>query len=105
MPGAFCCLKAAMNTFDMDLEADCALGGIADVRHERLPLRLALRSDVANIVDALLTLRALQALDHGAGCYPAYRRVRSASRRPVEELFDDLALRSGIGAPRPAEAS
>src|SRR5438270_1577870 len=67
MPGAFCCLKAAMNTFDMDLEADCDLGVIADVRHDRLPLRLALRSDVANIVDALLTLRALQALDHGAG--------------------------------------
>jgi len=94
-----------MDTFDMDLEADCDLGVIADVRHDRLPLRLALRSDVANIVDALLTLRALQALDHGAGCYPVYRLVRSATRRPVEELFDDLALRSGLAAHRLGETA
>jgi hypothetical protein len=50
-------------------------------------------------------LRALQALDHGAGCYPVYRLVRSATRRPVEELFDDLALRSGLAAHRLGETA
>src|ERR1700741_4955035 len=61
-----------MDTFDMNLEADCDLEVVADVGHDRLPLRLALRSDTANIVDALLTLRALQALDRHAACYPVY---------------------------------
>lgn len=89
----------------MNLEADRDLEIVADVAHDRLPLRLALRSDVGDIVDALLTLRALQALDHGAACYPVYRLVRSATRRPVEDLFDDLAVRSGLAAHRLGETA
>jgi ATPase family associated with various cellular activities (AAA) len=94
-----------MDTFDVNLEADCDLEVVADVGHDRLPLRLALGSDAANIVDALLTLRALQALNHGATCYPVYRLVRSATRRQVDELFDDLALRCGLAAHRLGESA
>ena len=94
-----------MDTFDMNLEADCDLEVVADVGHDRLPLRLALRSGAANIIDALLTLRALQALDRHAACYPVYRLVRSATRRQVDELFDDLALRCGLAAHRLGESA
>jgi hypothetical protein len=89
----------------MIFEADSELEVVADLHDERLPLRLAVRSDVRNVVDALLALRSLQALDHGAACYPVYRLVRSATRRPVEELFDDLALRSGLVAHRLGETA
>jgi hypothetical protein len=93
-----------MDTFELEIEADSGLGVAAD-RQRRLPLRLALRSDAASIGDALLTLRALQALDHGAACYPVYRLIRSATRRPIEELFDDLALRTGLTAHRLGETA
>jgi len=94
-----------MDTFDMNLESDFDLELVADARQDRLPLRLALRGDGASLAEALLTLRALQALDHGAARYPLYRLVRSATRRPVEELFDDLALRSGLAAHRLGETA
>jgi hypothetical protein len=91
-----------MDTFDVNLDdADSDLEVVADLRGGRLPVRLALRS--ASIVDSLLAVRALQALEHGATCYPLYRLVRSATRRPIEELFDDLALRSGLMAHRLGE--
>jgi hypothetical protein len=91
-----------MNTFDVNLDdADSDLELVADLTVGRLPVRLALHS--ASIVESLLAVRALQALEHGAACYPLYRLVRSATRRPVEELFDDLALRSGLAAHRMGE--
>jgi hypothetical protein len=89
----------------MIFEADSEMEVVADLQDDRLPLRLAVRSEVRNVLDALLALRSLQALDHGAACYPVYRLVRSATRRPVEELFDDLALRSGLVAHRLGETA
>jgi hypothetical protein len=89
----------------MIFEADSELEVVTDLQDDRLPLRLAVRSDVRNVVDALLALRSLQALDHGVACYPLYRLVRAVTRRPVEELFDDLALRSGLLAHRLGETA
>jgi hypothetical protein len=88
----------------MDLDTDFDLGVAADRSRDHASLRLTLRSEAANIGEVLLTLRALRALDHGAVCYPVYRLIRSATRRPVEELFDDLALHSGLTAHRLGES-
>ena len=50
--------------------------------------------------DTILKARAVQALDWGARRFAIHRKVRYAARRPLEELFDDLALRAGLAAQR-----
>ena len=50
--------------------------------------------------DTLLKLRALQSFDRGAARYAIQRTVRCAVRRPLEELFDDLALHTDLAAQR-----
>lgn len=77
----------------------------ADDRDLALPLRIALQGDLRNLPDTVLKLRALRALDCGAARFPIHRRVRFAVRRPLESLFDDLALRSGLVAQRLDTAS
>jgi hypothetical protein len=71
----------------------------------RLPFRLSVRADPTDIGNVLLALRALRAFDLNATRYPVYRLVRAAARRPLDELFDDLAQRAGLGAQRLGEGS
>ena len=66
---------------------------------------LQLRGDLSEPGELLLNLRTLQAFDHGAARYPLQRTVRCAVRRPIDELFDDLALNSGLVAQRLNAAS
>jgi hypothetical protein len=70
-----------------------------------LPFRVSLRTDPADIGNVLLALRALRAFDVNPARYPVYRLVRAAARRPLDELFDDLAQRAALGAQRLAEGS
>lgn len=74
-------------------------------QRSRLPFRVSLRTDPADIGSALLALRALRAFDCNAARYPIYRLLRVAARRPLDELFDDLAQRAGLGAQRLGEGS
>ncbi len=90
-----------MDTLDIDLDDMVADGDVPGI----LPVRLSLRSDFVAISDTLLTLRALRSLNQGAACYPIYRLVRSAARRPIEELFDELALHGGLAAHRIGETA
>jgi hypothetical protein len=55
-------------------------------------LHLSLQGDLAQ---TLIQLRAIQAFDTRAMSYAIQRTVRCAARRPIDELFDDLALRMG----------
>jgi hypothetical protein len=48
----------------------------------------------------LLKIRALQSFDRNAMRYVIQRTVRCAVRRPLEELFDDLALHTDFAAQR-----
>lgn len=66
----------------------------------RRPAGLSVRGDLADLSDTILKLRALKSLDVGARRFPIHRRVRFAARRPLENLFDDLAQRSGLAALR-----
>jgi hypothetical protein len=79
-----------MNRFRFDLEGISA-------RNERLPLHLSLQGDLAA---TLMQLRALQAFDTRAMSYAIQRTVRCAARRPIDELFDDIALHMGMTAQR-----
>ncbi|HLF13169.1 MAG TPA: hypothetical protein VJA26_18360, partial [Gammaproteobacteria bacterium] len=81
---------------------------IADARGEwprSRPLRLALRGDLGDLADTILKVRALQAIDCSARTFPIHRNVRYAVRRAIEELFDDLALHTGLVAQRLDTAS
>lgn len=72
---------------------------VADAR-DGLPIHLAVRGDLADPADTLLKLRALLSFDHGATRYAIHRTVRCAVRRPLEALFDDLALQAHLVAQR-----
>jgi hypothetical protein len=71
-----------MNRFRFDLDG-------LSTPSERLPLHWSLQGDLA---DTLIQLRAIQAFDTRAMSYAIQRTVRCAARRPIDELFDDLAL-------------
>jgi hypothetical protein len=54
-------------------------------------LRVNLNGDVSDFADTLLKVRALSALDCRAKHLPIHRKIRFAARRPLEQLFDELA--------------
>jgi hypothetical protein len=63
-------------------------------------MRLAVRAELDDLAGTLLNLRALRAFDRAPARYPIYRVLRCAARADVTDLFDDLALRSGLAAQR-----
>jgi hypothetical protein len=65
-----------------------------------LPIHLALRGELADPADTLLKLRALLSFDRRAARYAIQRTVRCSVRRPLEALFDDLALQTDLVAQR-----
>jgi hypothetical protein len=77
--------------FDIETGADAQDG---------LPIHLALRGDLADPADTLLKLRALLSFDRRAARYAIQRTVRCSVRRPLEALFDDLALHTDLVAQR-----
>lgn len=64
----------------------------------RLPMTLHV--DLEDVPGAVLNMRALKAFDLTPARYPIHRVVSCAARGPMAELFDDLALRCGLGAQR-----
>jgi hypothetical protein len=65
-----------------------------------LPVYLSLRGELSDPGETLLKLRALQSFDRGAARYAIHRTVRCAVRRPLDEVFDDLALHADLVAQR-----
>jgi hypothetical protein len=61
---------------------------------------LNLHHKIYGFADSVLKTRALRSLENIAAKYPIYRRVRCASARELEDIFDDLALNSGLSACR-----
>ncbi len=62
--------------------------------------RLTLQADLESLADSMLGMRAIQALDNDPSLFPVHRVLRSAVRRPLEEVFDDLALHAAPRAQR-----
>jgi energy-coupling factor transporter ATP-binding protein EcfA2 len=56
--------------------------------------------DPYDLADAVIQSRAIQAFDSAVASYPIHRLVRCAARRPMEQVFDDLALKAGLIAQR-----
>lgn len=68
--------------------------------HGALAVGLSFQHQIHGFADTILKARAIRALDNIAARYPVYRHLRCASRRKLEELFDDIALNSGLSASR-----
>jgi hypothetical protein len=96
-----------MDTIELEFADEARTEAALELAHARafLPFRVSLRTDPADIGNVLLALRALRAFDFNPTRYPVYRLVRAAARRPLDELFDDLAQRAGLGAQRLGEGS
>jgi hypothetical protein len=62
--------------------------------------RLTLQPDLDSLADSMLGMRAIQALDNDPSLFPVHRVLRFAVRRPLEEVFDDLALHAAPRAQR-----
>lgn len=62
--------------------------------------RLTLQADLDSLADSMLGMRAIQALDNDPSLFPIHRTLRFAVRRPLEEVFDDLALHAAPRAQR-----
>jgi hypothetical protein len=60
---------------------------------------------VFDLADSVIKMRATRALEHTATRYPIFRRVRCAARRKLEDIFDDLAMKTGLAALRLAEGA
>jgi hypothetical protein len=61
---------------------------------------MLLRASTSELVESLLGLRALQAFDASPALFPVRRELRFAARRPIEKLFDQLALEVSTRAHR-----
>lgn len=68
--------------------------------HTGLAVGLNFHHEIYDFAETILKARAIRALENVAAKYPVYRHVRYASQRKLEELFDDLALHSGLSACR-----
>ena len=64
------------------------------------PGHLMVRADLDDLVGTLLNLRVLRAFSRKPHLYPIHRVVRCAARGSLVELFDDLAMHSGLAAHR-----
>jgi len=67
--------------------------------------RLTLQADLDSLADSMLGMRAIQALDSDPSLFPVHRVLRFAVRRPLEEVFDDLALHAAPRAQRLEEGA
>jgi hypothetical protein len=71
-----------------------------------LAVGLNFSHEIYDFADTVLKTQAIRALDSiAAAKYPVFRSLRCAARRPLAEIFDDLALRSGLSAYRLREAT
>jgi len=56
--------------------------------------------ELYNLADTVVNTRALQAFEMAVTNHPIHRIVRCAAHRKLEQVFDDLALKMNLTAPR-----
>jgi hypothetical protein len=68
--------------------------------HRPFNVGVSFHHDLYDLGEAVMKTRAIQAFDNAAARFPIHRLVRCAARRPLESVFDDLALNFGLTAQR-----
>jgi hypothetical protein len=61
---------------------------------------VAFQHDLYDLGEAVIKTRAIQTFDHVATRYPIHRRIRCAASNKLQDVFDDLALNSGLAPQR-----
>jgi hypothetical protein len=61
---------------------------------------VAFQHDLYDLGEAVIKTRAIQTFDHAATRYPIHRRIRCAASNKLQDVFDDLALNSGLAPQR-----
>jgi len=61
---------------------------------------VAFQHDLCDLGEAVIKTRAIQAFDNAATRYPIHRQIRCAASNKLQDVFDDLALNSGLAAQR-----
>lgn len=65
-----------------------------------LSVGLTFQHELYDLADTVLKTRAIRTLESVAARYPICRSIRCATRRKLEDVFDDLALGMGLAALR-----
>ncbi len=61
---------------------------------------VAFNHDLYDLGEAVMKTRAIQAFDNAATRYPIHRVIRCATNRKLQDVFDDLALNTGLAPQR-----
>jgi len=61
---------------------------------------MSFKCELRDLADVVIQTRAIQAFENAAATYPIHRLVRCSVKRKLEDVFDDLALRTGLLAQR-----
>jgi hypothetical protein len=61
---------------------------------------VAFQHDLCDLGEAVIKTRAIQAFDHAATRYPIHRLIRCAASNKLQDVFDDLALNTGLAPQR-----
>jgi hypothetical protein len=56
----------------------------------------AFQHDVCELGETVIKTRAIQAFDNAATRYPIHRSIRCAASNKLQDVFDNLALNSGL---------
>jgi hypothetical protein len=61
---------------------------------------VAFQHDLYDLGEAVIKTRAIQAFDNAATRYPIHRKIRCAASNKLQDVFDDLALNTGLAPQR-----
>jgi energy-coupling factor transporter ATP-binding protein EcfA2 len=61
---------------------------------------VAFHHDLYDLGEAVIKTRAIQAFDNAATRYPIHRQIRCAASNKLQDVFDDLALNTGLAPQR-----
>jgi hypothetical protein len=59
-------------------------------------INVAFQHDLCELGEAVIKTRAIQAFDNAATRYPIHRQIRCAASNKLQDVFDNLALNSGL---------
>jgi hypothetical protein len=63
-------------------------------------ISVAFQHDLSELGEAVIKTRAIQAFDNAATRYPIHRNIRCAASSKLQDVFDNLALNSGLAPQR-----
>jgi len=76
------------------------VGNMDKALNKTYSVNLTFQHEPRDLGSLVMRSRVIQAFDNAAASYPVHRLVRCAARRPMEQVFDELALNGGMVAQR-----